>query len=41
MQLEREQSVRQLESDIIDINDIMKDLSSMVAEQGEVVGMYL
>lgn len=39
MHLEREQRVKQLESDIIDINEIMRDLSSMVTAQGEVVGM--
>lgn len=38
MHLEREQRVKQLESDIIDINEIMRDLSSMVTAQGDVVG---
>ncbi|KAG7163340.1 syntaxin-12-like [Homarus americanus] len=37
MHLEREQRVRQLESDIIDINEVMRDLSSMVTAQGEIV----
>lgn len=37
MQLEREQRVHQLESDIIDINEIMRDLSAMVHTQGEMV----
>lgn len=37
MNLEREQRVRQLETDIIDINEIMRDLSSMVTAQGEIV----
>lgn len=37
MHLEREQRVKQLESDIIDINEIMRDLSSMVTAQGDVV----
>lgn len=39
MNLEREQRVKQLESDIIDINEIMRDLSSMVTAQGDIVGM--
>ncbi|KAG0714068.1 Syntaxin-12 [Chionoecetes opilio] len=37
MHLEREQRVQRLESDIIDINEIMRDLSSMVTAQGDVV----
>ncbi|XP_071515637.1 syntaxin-12 [Panulirus ornatus] len=37
MQMEREQRIHQLESDIIDINEIMRDLSSMVTAQGEVI----
>ncbi|XP_066986452.1 syntaxin-7-like isoform X1 [Macrobrachium rosenbergii] len=40
MQLEREQRVHQLESDIIDINEIMRDLSAMVHTQGEMVALY-
>ena len=35
---EREQSVRALEADIININEIMRELSSLVSAQGEVVG---
>ncbi|KAM6964797.1 syntaxin-7-like [Aplochiton taeniatus] len=34
---ERETSIRQLESDITDINDIFKDLAVMVHEQGDVI----
>lgn len=37
MQLEREQRVHRLESDIIDINEIMRDLSAMVSSQGETI----
>jgi len=33
----REQQVRQLESDILDVNQIFKELATMVHEQGEVV----
>ncbi|KPP79778.1 hypothetical protein Z043_100602, partial [Scleropages formosus] len=34
---ERENAIRQLESDITDINDIFKDLAMMVHEQGEMI----
>ncbi|XP_034383889.1 syntaxin-7 [Cyclopterus lumpus] len=34
---ERETSIRQLESDITDINDIFKDLGMMVHEQGDMI----
>ncbi|XP_071545876.1 syntaxin-7-like isoform X2 [Panulirus ornatus] len=34
---ERETQIRQLESDIMDVNQIFKDLATMVHEQGEVV----
>ncbi|MPC39621.1 Syntaxin-7 [Portunus trituberculatus] len=37
MNQEREQRVQRLESDIIDINEIMRDLSSIVTAQGEIV----
>ncbi|XP_065062440.1 syntaxin-7-like [Rhopilema esculentum] len=34
---EREEAIRKLESDIIDVNDIFKDLALMVHEQGDIV----
>jgi len=34
---EREEGIRQLESDIMDVNEIFKDLAIMVHEQGEVI----
>jgi Tfp pilus assembly protein PilE len=34
---DREQSLRQLESDIMDVNQIFKDLSVLVHEQGDIV----
>ncbi|KAM8831899.1 syntaxin-7 isoform 1-T3 [Spinachia spinachia] len=34
---ERELSIRQLESDITDVNDIFKDLGMMVHEQGDMI----
>ncbi|CAG5135017.1 unnamed protein product [Candidula unifasciata] len=35
--LEREQRIRQLESDILDVNEIFRDLGAMVQSQGEVL----
>merc|ERR1711864_59063 len=34
---ERERSMRQLESDIVDVNTIFKDLATWVHEQGDIV----
>jgi syntaxin 7 len=34
---ERESAIRQLESDIVDVNTIFKDLATMVHEQGDIV----
>merc|ERR1719433_332732 len=34
---ERERAVRQLESDILDVNTIFKDLATLVHDQGEVI----
>jgi len=34
---EREKAIRQLESDILDVNTIFKDLATLVHDQGEVV----
>lgn len=36
--IEREEKIRQIESDILDVNQIMKELGTMVQEQGEAVG---
>lgn len=41
MQSEREERMRAIEVDIIDINEIMRDLSAMVTAQGEVIGKLL
>ncbi|KAG1651797.1 Syntaxin-12 [Nymphon striatum] len=35
---EREKSIKQLESDIVDVNTIFKDLATMVHEQGDIIG---
>uniref|UniRef100_A0A4W5MX65 Syntaxin-7 n=1 Tax=Hucho hucho TaxID=62062 RepID=A0A4W5MX65_9TELE len=37
---ERETSIRQIESDITDINEIFKDLGMMVHEQGDMIGKH-
>ena len=34
---EREQSIRKIETDIVEVNQIFKDLATMVHEQGEVI----
>ncbi|KAG1682908.1 Syntaxin-12 [Nymphon striatum] len=34
---EREKSIKQLESDIVDVNTIFKDLATMVHEQGDII----
>jgi len=34
---EREEAIRNLERDILDINDIFKELGSMISEQGEII----
>jgi len=40
MLLERENRIRQIETDILDVNDIMKELATLVHEQGAVVGNW-
>lgn len=40
MLLEREQRINQIESDMIDVNQIMKELSAMVQEQGESISKF-
>lgn len=40
MLVEREQRIQQIESDMIDVNQIMKELSAMVHEQGEHISIY-
>ena len=37
---ERAQQIQAIENDIIDVNQIMRDLSAMVQQQSEVVGKY-
>lgn len=38
MMLEREARVNQIEADVLDINQIMRELGSLVHEQGETIG---
>ncbi len=38
---ERANQMRQLESDIVDLNSMFKDISVLVHEQGDLVGNYL
>lgn len=38
MLLERERRVRQIEADVIDVNEIMRDLLPMLQDQGETIG---
>lgn len=35
---EREQRVRQIEEDVLDVNQIMRELNVLVAQQGEAIG---
>ena len=37
----RQEIVQELERNVVDINDIMKQLANMVTEQGESISMYL
>ncbi|EDO44588.1 predicted protein, partial [Nematostella vectensis] len=34
---ERERAIRQLEADIVGVNEIFRDLGNMIHEQGEVI----
>lgn len=36
--LDREARIRQIEEDVIDVNQIMRELSCLVHEQGEAIG---
>ena len=37
---ERETAIRQLESDILEVNQKFKDLAMMIHDQGDLIGMY-
>lgn len=40
MLVERESRIMQIESDILDVNQIMRELGALVHVQGETIGMY-
>lgn len=37
---ELDRAVRQIESDVIDVNEVMKQLNALVVQQGEVIGEF-
>lgn len=41
MHLDREMRIRQIEADVIDVNQIMRELGSLVHEQGQTIGKKL
>lgn len=40
MMLERERRIKQIEEDVLDVNEIMRELGSMVHDQGEVISEF-
>lgn len=40
MTLEREQRVRLIEADLLDVNEIMRDLGILISQQGENIGKF-
>jgi hypothetical protein len=40
MLLEREQRIQQIESNILDVNEIMRELGAMVHEQGDIISKW-
>lgn len=41
MMVEREQRVQQIEADVLDVNEIMRDLATLINQQGEQIGKIL
>lgn len=41
MLVEREQRVQQIEADVLDVNEIMRDLATLINIQGEQIGKLL
>lgn len=39
--MERERRIREIESDMLDCNEVFKDLAMLVHVQGETIGMFL
>jgi len=40
MLLEREQRIQQIEGDILDVNEIMRELGAMIHEQGDTISKW-
>lgn len=40
MMIERARSVQQIEANILDVNEIMRDLSTMITQQSENIGKF-
>lgn len=40
MMLEREKNVRQIEDDVLDVNQIMRELNVLIHQQGENIGKF-
>jgi syntaxin 7 len=41
MIVQREEEIREIESGITELNEIFRDLGTMVHEQGSMLGMYI
>lgn len=41
MLVEREQRMQQIEADVLDVNEIMRDLATLINVQGEQIGEFL
>lgn len=41
MMVEREQRVQQIEADVLDVNEIMRDLATLINQQSEQIGKIL
>lgn len=39
--LEREDRIKRIEGDILDVNQIMRELAALVHQQGDTIGRYL
>lgn len=39
--LEREDRIKRIEGDILDVNQIMRELAALVHQQGDTIGKYL
>ncbi len=39
--VEREERVRKIEEDVLDVNEIMRDLATLINQQGEQIGKFI